>query len=48
MTIATPQGLEISGEIKPGFDAILTPEALDLVAMLTRKFEPRRRTDPAG
>ncbi|MGJ9416277.1 malate synthase A [Massilia sp. CMS3.1] len=43
MTIATPQGLDISGEIKPGFDAILTPEALELIAMLTRKFEPRRQ-----
>jgi malate synthase len=43
MTIATPQGLEIKGEIKPGFETILTPEALELVAMLTRKFEPRRQ-----
>ena len=43
MTIATPQGLEITAEIKPGFDKILTPEALELVAMLTRQFEPRRQ-----
>ena len=43
MTIATPQGLEITAEIKPGFEQILTPEALELVAMLTRKFEPRRQ-----
>jgi malate synthase len=29
--------------IKPGFDAILTPEALEFVAKLHREFEPRRR-----
>src|SRR5690242_393757 len=29
--------------IKPGFDAILTPEALDFLAKLHREFEPRRR-----
>lgn len=35
--------MTISGEIKPGFAAILTPEALELVAKLTRAFEPRRQ-----
>jgi malate synthase len=29
--------------IKPGFDAILTPGALQLLARLHREFEPRRR-----
>src|SRR6476661_3616774 len=43
MSIATPSGMEIRAEIKPGFETILTPEALELVAMLTRKFEPRRQ-----
>ena len=43
MTIATPAGLEISAEIKPGYEEILTPEALALVAKLTRAFEPRRQ-----
>ncbi|MEW6371558.1 MAG: malate synthase A [Pseudomonadota bacterium] len=43
MTIATPNGLEIRAEIKPGYEQILTPEALDLVAKLTRQFEPRRQ-----
>lgn len=38
-----PAGMEIKGEIKPGFAAILTPEALALVAKLTRTFEPRRK-----
>ncbi len=38
-----PAGMEIKGEIKPGFASILTPEALTLVAKLTRSFEPRRQ-----
>ncbi len=38
-----PAGLEISGEIKPGYAAILAPEALTLIAKLTRAFEPRRK-----
>ncbi len=43
MTIVTPAGMEIKAEIKPGYDQILTPEALALVARLTREFEPRRQ-----
>src|SRR6478609_4373480 len=43
MTIATPSGMEIRAEIKPGYEQILTPEALALVAKLTRAFEPRRQ-----
>ena len=38
-----PQGMQITGEIKPGFEQILTPEALALVAKLSRAFEPRRQ-----
>src|ERR1700754_3038519 len=38
-----PQGMNITGEIKPGFDTILAREALALVAQLHRAFEPRRR-----
>ncbi|EGD01901.1 malate synthase [Burkholderia sp. TJI49] len=41
--ITLPQGMAITGEIKPGYEAILTPEALDLVAALHRAFEPRRQ-----
>ena len=41
--IHLPAGLEINGEIKPGFAAILTPDALALIAKLTRTFEPRRK-----
>jgi malate synthase len=43
MTIATPEGLDILGTIKPGFEDILTPDALALVARLSREFEPRRQ-----
>jgi malate synthase len=35
--------MEIRAEIKPGYEQILTPEALALVAKLTREFEPRRQ-----
>jgi len=43
MTIATPAGMEIRADIKPGYEQILTPEALDLVVKLARAFEPRRQ-----
>jgi malate synthase len=43
MSIATPAGMEIRGEIKPGFEQILVPEALALVAKLSREFEGRRQ-----
>lgn len=42
-TLQLPQGMQITGEIKPGFETILTPEALELVAKLHRAFEPRRQ-----
>jgi malate synthase len=35
--------MEIRAEIKPGYEQILTPEALALVAKLSREFEPRRQ-----
>ena len=41
--LQTPAGLEIRGEMKPGFASILTPEALALIVKLTRSFEPRRQ-----
>jgi malate synthase len=43
MTIVTPAGMQITGEIKPGFERVLTPDALALVAKLSRHFEPRRQ-----
>jgi malate synthase len=38
-----PHGMKISADIKAGFETVLTPEALELVAQLHRAFEPRRR-----
>lgn len=38
-----PKGMAISADIKPDYQAILTPEALELVAALHRQFEPRRQ-----
>ena len=38
-----PQGVTINAEITPEFAEILTPEALELVAKLSRAFEPRRQ-----
>lgn len=37
-----PSGIQISGAMKPGFDQILSSDALSLVAKLHRAFEPRR------
>jgi len=36
-------GVVVHGLIKPGFDAVLTPPALQFLARLHRAFEPRRR-----
>jgi malate synthase len=43
MSAQLPQGVAINAPMLTGFDSILTPDALALVAMLHRKFEPRRR-----
>ena len=43
MTLATPAGMDIQADILPAYEQILTPAALDLVAKLTRAFEPRRQ-----
>ena len=42
-TLQLPRGMQISADIKAGFETILTPEALALVAALHRTFEPRRQ-----
>ncbi len=36
-------GVELLAPLKPGYDEILTPEALSLVATLHRQFDDRRR-----
>ena len=42
MAIEVPAGVEINGAIKPGFETVLTPEALAFVVDLQRRFDPRR------
>jgi malate synthase len=39
-----PAGLEIRGEMRPGYESILTPEALEFVVDLTRRFSDRVST----
>ena len=36
-------GIEVRGAMKPGYETILTQEALGFLAMLHRRFEPTRR-----
>ena len=43
MTLILPHGVAVNAPLLPGFDAILTPAALELVAKLHRAFEPRRQ-----
>ena len=37
-----PAGVELRGDLKPGYERILTPEAISFVAGLQRKFGPER------
>ncbi len=43
-----PKGMDITAEIEPGFESIMTPEALAFVAALHRQFEPCRQRLDAG
>jgi len=43
MTLTLPAGMAINAPILPGFETVLTPPALALVAKLHRAFEPRRK-----
>jgi malate synthase len=42
-SLSLPEGVTISGALKPGYGRILTSDALEFVASLARRFEPRRR-----
>ena len=57
--MAAPPGVEITGPMASGYDEVLTPEALELLAELHRKFDagggscsrppgPLRRSPPAA
>lgn len=41
--IQAPEGMEVGGEAEPGYERVLTADALQFVADIARKFEPRRR-----
>ena len=42
--IQTPVGMDIKGEIGPGYERVLTKDALQFVAGMARKFEQTRQT----
>ena len=42
-TATTPEGIAIKGEMRSGYDTILSPEALNFVAGLHRQFSSRRK-----
>jgi malate synthase len=44
MSLNLPQGMQINAPLKPGYENILTLEALELVAKLHRAFEPAARS----
>ena len=39
----SPTDVQLSGPVRPGFDSILTPQALAFLAELHRRFDARRR-----
>ena len=43
ITLHLPEGVEVSGGLKLGYERILTADALEFVATLARRFEPHRR-----
>ena len=43
ITLNLPDGVAVTGALKPGYERILTTDALELVATLARRFEQRRR-----
>lgn len=42
MSFETPAGVQITGEAQPGFETVLTPEAIGFLATLARQFTARR------
>lgn len=42
-TLQLPPGVAVTGPIRPGYDAVLSPSALAFVADLARTFGPRVR-----
>ena len=42
-SLSLPEGVTVSGVLKPGYERILTSDALEFVASMARRFEPQRR-----
>ncbi len=42
MSVHTATGVDVVGEMRDGYDTVLTPAALDFIAGLQREFGPRR------
>lgn len=42
-TLNCPEGVEITGAVRPGYEQVLTPEVLTFLAEIARRFETRRR-----
>ncbi len=42
-TIQVPEGMDIKGQIKPGYEHVLTKDALQFVADIARKFDHTRQ-----
>ena len=43
MALDLPDGVEITGPVRDGYETVLTREALELIARLHRELEPRRQ-----
>ncbi len=43
ISLNLPSGVQITGALKPGYDRVLTAEALEFVATIARRFEPQRQ-----
>ncbi len=43
ISLNLPAGVEIQGALKPGYEQVLTTDALQFIADLARRFEPQRR-----
>ena len=43
LMVPCPHGVEVRGRMAPRYAEILTPQALDFLARLSRAYEPRRR-----
>ncbi|GAA5157392.1 malate synthase A [Ornithinimicrobium tianjinense] len=43
VTLDLPEGVQVTGELRPGYEEVLSRQALELIAALHRELEPRRQ-----